>query len=71
MDLETLAICKKKLASATAAAAAANAAAEEATEAAINAEEAVAAIYHDKNFLLTVNDDNSLSLIYQIEETEE
>lgn len=63
MDIETLAICKKTLSRADAATAAANAAADE-------AETAIAAIYHDKNFLLTVENDNSLSLTYN-DETEE
>ena len=49
---------------ATAAAAAANAAAASANEAATAANEAVSVIYHDKNFFLSVNDDNSLTLNY-------
>ena len=49
---------------AKAAAAAANAAAASANEAATAANEAVSVIYHDKNFFLSVNDDNSLTLNY-------
>lgn len=64
MDIETLAICKKTLKSASTATAAAVAAAT-----AANA--ATSAIYHDKNFLLTVNEDKSLSLTYNDTPTEE
>lgn len=60
MDLEATAIARKTVKSANAAATAANAAA---------AEKAVKDIYHDKNFLLSVNSDKSLSLTYK--ETEE
>ena len=49
---------------AKAAAAAANAAAASANEAATAANEAVSVIYHDKNFFLSVNEDNSLTLNY-------
>lgn len=42
----------------------ANAAASEAASAAADANTAISAIYHDKNFILTVNEDNSLSLTY-------
>lgn len=62
MDLEATAIARKTVKSANAAATAANAAAAE-------AEKAVKDIYHDKNFLLSVNGDKSLSLTYK--ETEE
>lgn len=62
MDLEATAIARKPVKSANAAATAANAAAAE-------AEKAVKDIYHDKNFLLSVNSDKSLSLTYK--ETEE
>ena len=58
MDLEATAIARKTVKSANAA----NAAAAE-------AEKAVKDIYHDKNFLLSVNSDKSLSLTYK--ETEE
>lgn len=64
MDTETLALCKQRLAGA-------DAAADRATEAASAAESAVAAIYHDKNFILTVNEDGSLSLTYDPSQTEE
>lgn len=67
MDIETLALCKKMTANAVAAA---NAAAENANTAAEDAESAISAIYHDKNFLLIVNEDGSLSLTYN-DETEE
>ena len=67
MDIETLAICKKLAASAVTAA---NTAAETANAAAEDAESAISAIYHDKTFLLTVNEDGSLSLTYN-DETEE
>ncbi len=50
MDLEATAIARKTVKSA-------NAAAE--------AEKAVKDIYHDKNFLLSVNSDKSLSLTYK------
>jgi hypothetical protein len=60
MDLEATAIARKTVKSANAAATAANAA---------EAEKAVKDIYHDKNFLLSVNSDKSLSLTYK--ETEE
>ena len=62
MDLEATAIARKTVKSANAAATAANAAAAE-------AEKAVKDIYHDKNFLLSVNSDKRLSLTYK--ETEE
>ena len=62
MDLEATAIARKTVKSANAAATAANAAAAE-------AEKAVKDIYHDENFLLSVNSDKSLSLTYK--ETEE
>lgn len=62
MDLEATAIARKTVKSANAAATAANAAAAE-------TEKAVKDIYHDKNFLLSVNSDKSLSLTYK--ETEE
>ena len=62
MDLEATAIARKTVKSANAAATAANAAAAE-------AEKAVKDIYHDKNFLLSVNSDKSLSLTDK--ETEE
>ena len=62
MDLEATAIARKTVKSANAAATAANVAAAE-------AEKAVKDIYHDKNFLLSVNSDKSLSLTYK--ETEE
>lgn len=62
MDLEATAIAMKTVKSANVAATAANAAAAE-------AEKAVKDIYHDKNFLLSVNSDKSLSLTYK--ETEE
>lgn len=62
MDLEATAIARKTVKSANAAATAANTAAAE-------AEKAVKDIYHDKNFLLSVNSDKSLSLTYK--ETEE
>ncbi|RGG72143.1 hypothetical protein DWW95_04930 [Ruminococcus sp. AF17-6LB] len=62
MDLEATAIARKTVKSANVAATAANAAAAE-------AEKAVKNIYHDKNFLLSVNSDKSLSLTYK--ETEE
>lgn len=62
MDLEATAIARKTVKAANAAATAANAAAAE-------AEKAVNDIYHDKNFLLSVNSDKSLSLTYK--ETEE
>lgn len=63
MDVETLAICKKSVSRANTAAAAANTAAT-----AANA--AIADIYHDKNFILSVNVDNSLSLTYDDTQTE-
>ncbi len=52
---------------AKAAAAAANAAAASANEAATAANNAVSVIYHDKNFFLSVNEDNSLTLNYDPE----
>ena len=57
MDIETLAVCKKSVTAANTAAAAANAAAAD-------AKAAVGSIFHDKNFLLTVQADNSLVLRY-------
>ena len=63
MDIETYGLLKGKVARADAAAQAAETAAAEATE-------AKDAIYHDKNFLLSVNADNSLTLSYNTE-TEE
>ena len=42
-------------------------AAEAAEQAAEDANEAISAIYHDKNFLLSVNADNSLTLSYDPE----
>ena len=51
-------------ASASSAAQAANTAASAANSAAADANVAISAIYHDKNFILTVNADNSLSLTY-------
>ena len=63
MDVETYALLKGKVARADEAAQTAERAAEDAND-------AIAAIYHDKNFLLTVNDDNSLSLTYDPEPNE-
>lgn len=63
MDVETYGLLKGKVDRADAAAQAAETAAAEATE-------AKDAIYHDKNFLLSVNADNSLTLSYNTE-TEE
>ena len=48
----------------------ADTAAQAAEQAAEDANEAISAIYHDKNFLLSVNADNSLTLSYNTE-TEE
>jgi hypothetical protein len=66
MDAVTYALCKGLVAGAQTAAAAANTAAEAANAAIVD-------IYHDKNFILSVNEDNSLSLTYndEPEETEE
>lgn len=55
---------KAAAAAANAAAASANEAATAANEAATAANEAVSVIYHDKNFFLSVNEDNSLTLNY-------
>ena len=63
MDVETLAIVKKKLSNVETATAAANAAAD-----AANA--ATASIFHDKNFLLSIQADNSLVLRYDPNQTE-
>lgn len=46
------------------AASAASDAAQSAASAATDANTAISAIYHDKNFILTVNEDDSLSLTY-------
>ena len=54
--------------SANGAATTANTAAGSANAAAQAALDAISAIYHDKNFLLTVNPDNSLKLTYNDEE---
>jgi hypothetical protein len=66
MDAVTYALCKGLVAGAQVAATAANTAAEAANAAIVD-------IYHDKNFILSVNEDNSLSLTYndEPEETEE
>lgn len=67
MDVETLAICKKTMANVEIATTVAN-------EAATAANSAIAAIFHDKNFLLSIQADNSLVLRYdpnQTTETEE
>lgn len=63
MDVETLAICKKTMANVETATTAAN-------EAAAAADAATAAIFHDKNFLLSIQADNSLVLRYDPNETE-
>lgn len=63
MDVETLAICKKTMANVETATAAAN-------EAATAANTAIASIFHDKNFLLSIQADNSLVLRYDPNETE-
>lgn len=63
MDVETLAIVKKKLSNVETATTAANAAAD-----AANA--ATASIFHDKNFLLSIQADNSLVLRYDPNQTE-
>lgn len=64
MDVETLAICKKTMANVETATAAAN-------EAATAANAATVAIYHDKNFLLSIQADNSLILRYDPNQTAE
>lgn len=48
----------------------ANDAAENAQEATEDALTAISAIYHDKNFIIEINEDDSLSLTYNDEETE-
>jgi hypothetical protein len=63
MDVETLAICKKTMANVETATTAAN-------EAATAANTAIASIFHDKNFLLSIQADNSLVLRYDPNETE-
>ena len=64
MDIETLALCKSRLAGA-------DAAAERATEAAEAAEQAISDIYHDKRLIWTVDPtDNHVVLTYYAE-TEE
>lgn len=63
MDIETYGIVKGKVQKA-------DEAAKAAEKAARNANDAVDAIYHDKNFLLSVNADKSLTLSYK-SETEE
>ena len=49
---------------------AANTATSAANSAASDARDAIDAIYHDKNFLLTVNEDSSLTLTYSPGEEE-
>ncbi len=63
MDIETYTLVKGKVRKA-------DEAAKAAEKAASNANDAVDAIYHDKNFLLSVKADKSLTLSYN-PETEE
>ncbi|MBR6102639.1 MAG: hypothetical protein IKP95_09435 [Ruminococcus sp.] len=57
MDIETYGACRHLVGRA-------ETAADAAEKAASDANEAIDAIFHDKNFLLTVNEDNSLTLTY-------